>query len=152
MDPALVEFEGADPGHVANAKMMKRFSKGRRGLQEGDEALLKRIEALYETVVENGAKEYQENVDVCRSAWREKKSWPAGERAIRLAEEIRDLFQNWADRASGAGDPVRVLRGGSFRGTAEVCRSAYRVWDAAGDRGRGSGFRVALVPGPAGEA
>ena len=48
----------------------------------------------------------------------------------------------------GSEDPVRVVRGGSWGYAARGCRSAVRDWGRPGSRGRGTGFRVCLVPGP----
>ena len=48
-------------------------------------------------------------------------------------------------------DQTRVLRGGSWFGTAWFCRSASRVRCSPVVRSRGIGFRVCLVRGPAGQ-
>jgi formylglycine-generating enzyme required for sulfatase activity len=48
--------------------------------------------------------------------------------------------------------PDRVLRGGSWIGTARWCRSAFRDWRRPDVRYRSLGFRVCLVRGPAGKA
>ncbi|MBR5627324.1 MAG: formylglycine-generating enzyme family protein, partial [Thermoguttaceae bacterium] len=40
----------------------------------------------------------------------------------------------------------RVVRGGSWNDTANVCRSAYRNWNIESDRNSTVGFRVILVP------
>lgn len=47
----------------------------------------------------------------------------------------------------GSGDygSVRVNRGGSWNGSAQGCRSAYRDFDSPDDRSNDLGFRVALV-------
>jgi formylglycine-generating enzyme required for sulfatase activity len=36
----------------------------------------------------------------------------------------------------------KLARGGSWNGTAEGCRSAYRTWDSPSSRSYGYGFRV----------
>jgi formylglycine-generating enzyme required for sulfatase activity len=41
---------------------------------------------------------------------------------------------------------ARVMRGGSWRHTAEYCRSAHRDYDAPGDRYSDLGFRVVVAP------
>ncbi len=48
----------------------------------------------------------------------------------------------------GSGDVRRVVRGGSWYGSAWVCRAAYRIGFRPGDRCRDLGFRVCLFPGP----
>jgi formylglycine-generating enzyme len=42
----------------------------------------------------------------------------------------------------------RVIRGGSWNGEPQFCRSTFRYWDTPGDRGDDLGFRVARVPSP----
>jgi formylglycine-generating enzyme required for sulfatase activity len=46
---------------------------------------------------------------------------------------------------------ARVLRGGSWLISARLCRSAFRLRDGAGSRGRNGGFRVCLFPGSGGQ-
>jgi formylglycine-generating enzyme required for sulfatase activity len=60
--------------------------------------------------------------------------------------EVDPAAVEWPDLAeSGGGE--RVIRGGSFEGTAGGARSACRDWGHPGDGGWGRGFRVVL-PGP----
>ncbi|MEL7337030.1 MAG: formylglycine-generating enzyme family protein [Planctomycetota bacterium] len=48
----------------------------------------------------------------------------------------------------GSSETLRTHRGGSWLNSAGDCRSAYRSWDAPGNRVRLFGFRLACVPGP----
>lgn len=50
------------------------------------------------------------------------------------------------ERSNKRGVDIRVLRGGSWNFTAGYCRSAYRIGYWPGDRSRGIGFRLAVVP------
>jgi len=49
----------------------------------------------------------------------------------------------WQTADEGSG---RVIRGGSWSGSAESCRCSYRGWFSPGDRSGYLGFRVVLVP------
>lgn len=53
-----------------------------------------------------------------------------------------------AARASSEGNPDRVIRGGSWFGSAGFCRSASRLGWGPGNRFGDRGFRVCLVPRP----
>jgi formylglycine-generating enzyme required for sulfatase activity len=48
-------------------------------------------------------------------------------------------------------DPLRVLRGGSWFGAADRCRSFSRNWGRADSRLTSNGFRVCLVRSPVAE-
>ena len=48
----------------------------------------------------------------------------------------------------GSENPDRVIRGGSWAGSARYCRSAYRCRWTPDYRSWNQGFRVCLVPGP----
>jgi formylglycine-generating enzyme required for sulfatase activity len=62
---------------------------------------------------------------------------------------IRDAdYRKGRGFESGKNDPRRVLRGGSWSGTARLCRSAIRNWTTPVNRLWNCGFRVCLVPGP----
>lgn len=50
-----------------------------------------------------------------------------------------------ADPLGPPAGAYRVNRGGSWRSSADTCRSAFRHWLAPNDRGNGLGFRLALV-------
>jgi hypothetical protein len=50
----------------------------------------------------------------------------------------------WIDEPRGS---FRVIRGGSWNGSAGGCRSAYRNGDGPGDRDNFLGFRLVLLPG-----
>lgn len=87
-----------------------------------------------------------------------------------VREWCHDVFDvaPYRDRADGDGDPgakqrlrdwqapvelmtcawIRVLRGGSWTDSADLCRSSYRNRGGPVDRDRGGGFRVCLVRGP----
>jgi formylglycine-generating enzyme required for sulfatase activity len=68
-------------------------------------------------------------------------------------EWCQDLFNRSYDASSPAADPMRpevgvfrVIRGGSWNFSAEVCRSSYRDWLEPSYRGANLGFRVARSP------
>jgi formylglycine-generating enzyme required for sulfatase activity len=62
------------------------------------------------------------------------------------------LAKAWSEEAAGkdavggAGDPLRVLRGGSWIGDPDWCRAAVRFGWLPGYRVRNHGFRVSLSP------
>ncbi|MCC6884328.1 MAG: formylglycine-generating enzyme family protein [Verrucomicrobiales bacterium] len=71
----------------------------------------------------------------CRDAWNE--------------AAYRDCPDGVIDPCeSDSKSTVRVLRGGSWGNTARICRSAIRSGYRAGNRYRGFGFRLCLLPGP----
>jgi len=55
---------------------------------------------------------------------------------------IFSLSSSVTDPAGAASGSFRVLRGGSWRGDSEFCRSADRDWDSPDRRDNGIGFRV----------
>ena len=74
-------------------------------------------------------------------------------------EWCRDTWDSnaYKKRVDGVCDPVgegdntnadRVIRGGSWRGSAHICRAAVRFRWRPGYRDRDLGFRVCLFPGP----
>ncbi len=60
------------------------------------------------------------------------------------ADDLRPYTEAPADDPVGPQGPVRVVRGGSFLGGANGCRSAYRLRGRPSVRGAGQGFRVFL--------
>ena len=102
----------------------------------------------------------QANCDGCGSEWDDKETAPVGRFAANpfglydmhgnVWEWVEDTwhrsYQNaptggsaWIDAASG----FRVLRGGSWVHDAQSARSAFRGWNAPGNRGVSLGFRCA---------
>ena len=64
-------------------------------------------------------------------------------------KELGPLLQ-WSEGGIPQGKQVyRVVRGGSWYGTAGNCRSAFRGWNRPDGRFISFGFRVCLVRGPA---
>ena len=68
-------------------------------------------------------------------------------------QAYRHRADGWEARLADAGSEEdsasRVLRGGSWYGSAWLCRSAFRDWFGPDGRFRSVGFRVCLVRGPA---
>ncbi|MCP4110462.1 MAG: SUMF1/EgtB/PvdO family nonheme iron enzyme [Desulfobacteraceae bacterium] len=60
---------------------------------------------------------------------------------------VSDLAGNVREWTCRGDDSHRVLRGGSWNGSARGCRSAYRSFVNPGDRDWISGFRLVLLPG-----
>ncbi len=64
-------------------------------------------------------------------------------------EDARELDTNYREtRARAAASARRVVRGGSWYGSADDCRSAFRDWWGPVFRIGYRGFRVCLLPGP----
>ncbi len=96
------------------------------------------------------------------------KTWPAGKKEEN-AFGLQDMHGNvweWCEDLYGEygeggvvdpigpreGPPLRVMRGGSWDFVPDDCRSAWRDGHWPGNRWNFQGFRVCLVPGPAGPA
>lgn len=73
-------------------------------------------------------------------------TWPS--RVWTLADAGLDATY-WGEERRKRSDPVRVIRGGSWHGTAWRCRSPFRDRRRPDNRNRSQGFRPCLVPGPA---
>jgi len=65
------------------------------------------------------------------------------------AKRVNGVQDPFTVPREGDKDPGRVMRGGSWFGSAGDCRSAYRFRGGRGGRGRNLGFRVCLGRGPA---
>lgn len=90
-----------------------------------------------------GLYDMHRNVDEwCRDAW--------SEDAYKLRiDGIADPLVTAADVGQSENDAYRVVRGGSWSGSARYCRAAFRLWGRPDDRDRILGFRVCLFFGPA---
>jgi formylglycine-generating enzyme required for sulfatase activity len=143
------EPEGANPDHVAWLALMQRFATGELAslkVAESDIPALDRLKSRAQRIVDNGDNSWAEVLDAVGKALAKKQlQWP--EAHVELAKELKDIFQNWVDQASGRA-ASRVLRGGSWSTSATFCRAAYRFRDGPGYRNRFFGFRLAVVPGP----
>jgi len=85
--------------------------------------------------------------DAC--AYRKRKDpWEAQEWTLEAAGSDAT---RWGDPLKLGESPDRVLRGGSWNNVASKCRSAVRGRWKPDVRDRNQGFRVCLVPGPAGK-
>jgi len=73
-------------------------------------------------------------------------AWDAQAYETRASGVISDSRVTSKD--TGEEDPDRVVRGGSWGGGADWCRSAFRYWGGPGYRSYYVGFRVCLVRSP----
>ena len=80
-----------------------------------------------------------------RTAWDFGSSWYSGRRAKRLdesAETTCDSQYDYLGFRLTHDDADRVYRGGSWNGTADRARAAYRRWSSPGYRRGLLGFRL----------
>jgi eukaryotic-like serine/threonine-protein kinase len=74
-------------------------------------------------------------------------SYPSGESWVGAADMAGNVWE-WTDSWWEAGQPWRVVRGGSFDGASYDARAAYRYAITPDSRHRGIGFRVVVVRRP----
>ena len=143
-----IEFDPPDPTIVLIAEMLERFAMGKtkdlKIRNERERKAIERYRGIAEYYVLNNDA-WKQDIDAANEAL---KSGQWLENAVDIAKSTLPVFQNHVQSTTDEDNPPRVLRGGSWGDAAADCRSAARAGGAPGDRGRGSGFRLALVPGP----
>ena len=134
----------ANPDHVAWAALLTRISGGSLELLEEDFPVMSKLRDFANGLVIKRDISWGSRLESCDHAFT-MSTWPSDR--LGDAETLRNIFQNRVNSASNAGSPDHVLRGGSWRSTAENGRSAYRNRIEPTFRDRINGFRLCVFLG-----
>ena len=144
VDERSFERTPLEPAFVELAKLFTRISGGRMLLEAEDFPAMIFLGEMAKGGASRREVGWAPILEGCQAAL-SSGCWPEEQKDV--AKALREAFQSRVDAAGNGAEPDRVLRGGSWIGSALHCRPAYRGRNRPGLRHGYDGFRLCVFLG-----